>query len=139
MKPGIYKAQVIGAGMTTDSKGLPRPFMKLKTAEGDITWYGSLSSDKAQEIAVKAVTEAGFHGKDWDDLAQGVSFFNEADFTVTVVEDEYQGKKSIRARWINSAKDIKSMSPLEVKSKVSSAGLFAKFKKPSTASDDLGI
>ena len=128
MLPGEYKAEVIGAGVRPDKNNEPQPFIKFKTDQGEITWFGNLKSVDSQAFAVKAAVTAGFHGNDWDQFAEGVAYFNEADIKITVVEEEYKGKTSLKVKWINSGKS-KSMSPIEVKSKISSAGLFAQTKK----------
>lgn len=129
MKPGKYEAKIVGAGVLPDQNNQPQPFMKFETSEGTIAWYGSLKSDKSQEIAVKAAVAAGFAGNDWDDFAQGLLHFKEAKFTITVAEETYNGKTRLKVKWVNPITESKAMSAVEVKSKISSAGLFAKQKK----------
>ena len=116
MKPGKYEAKLLGAGVLPDNSNQPQPFMKFETAEGSITWYGSLKSDKAQEIAVKAAIAAGFVGNDWDDFAQGLLHFKETKFTITVAEETYNGKTRLKVKWVYPLSDSKSKSASEVKS-----------------------
>lgn len=131
MKPGKYEAKIVGAGVLPDKNNQPQPFMKFETSEGPITWYGSLKSQTSQEIAVKAAVAAGFTGNDWDDFAQGLVHFKETKFVITVAEETYNGKTRLKVKWVNPIGEAKAMSAVEVKSKISSAGLFAKEKKDS--------
>jgi hypothetical protein len=139
MKPGRYTAKVIEAGVGQDKNNEPQPFMKLQTEAGEtITWYGSLKSEKAQEIAVKAAVTAGFTGRDWDDFSRGVSSFKTVSVSITVEDETYNGKTRTKVKWINPIKTMDYMSAAEVKAKVSSASLFAQIRsenkpsKPST-------
>ncbi|MCA6565829.1 MAG: hypothetical protein IM559_16910 [Pseudanabaena sp. M151S2SP2A07QC] len=130
MKPGKYIATVKQAGMVPDKNMNPQPFIQFTTEEGDITWYGSLKSDKSSEIAVKTAVTAGFTGNDWDDFAKGLTSFDGRKVQIeTAHETDLKGKKRLKVKWVNPLSSFNSMSAAEVKAKVSSSALFAEQKQ----------
>ena len=128
MKAGKFIAEVEQAGMIPDKNMKPQPFIQFKTEEGMITWFGSLNSEKSQEIAVKAAITAGFVGNDWDDFSKGKETFDGRKVMITCEEETYEGKTRLKVKWINPISNFESMSASEVKAKVSSAALFAETK-----------
>lgn len=105
LKAGVYEGKVFDAGMTTSKDGQPMPFMKLELGDDKtvMTWYGSLKSEKSQEIAVKAALAAGFNGTDWDQFDK--LNFKPTSFTVTLKEETYEGKTRLKIAYINPKKE----------------------------------
>lgn len=122
---GKYIAKAIEAGMSSDSKGNPRPFIRFKTEGGeDITWYGSITSAKAEEIAIEAVMRVGFTGKSWTDFGDR-TIDMETPVQLDVREEMYKDKKQIKVAFINRIRSVKVMDDAQVMMKT--AGSEQKF------------
>jgi hypothetical protein len=133
MKPGIYKAKLIGAGISPGSSDQLQPWMKFENEAGEtIVWYGHIT-EKAKARTAEALTWAGFTGVDWNDLSKGMSAFQPNEVMITVAEETYKGKTRTKVNWVNGLdhveKVVKMISAGEVKSKASDPGLFSKIRK----------
>jgi hypothetical protein len=129
MKPGEYAVKLVDAGMKDSHKGEPVPFLKFENEEGEhITWEGYLGSEKAKDFSIKNLFTAGFIGRDWDDMALGMTKFALIPLRITVIEETAKnGKKYTKVQWINGGKVMKKISQSEIKAKMSDKDIFSKY------------
>lgn len=128
MQAGEYLATVADVGIIPDKDLNPMPAVVFEIEGGEtIKKFFSLKSEKGAEFAVKAARTLGFTGSDWNEFK--IENMDGRKVMITVVEEEYNGKKMMKVQWINDVK--KTMSPEEVKAKLSNKALFAKFKAKS--------
>ena len=102
-----YQAKITDAGLMETKDGQAQPFMKFKCMSEDeqqeFTWFGSFKSQKATDIAIKALITAGFIGSDVDDLKGGLLMFKEAAIFCELEEDDRQ---RLKVKWVNGAAKV---------------------------------
>lgn len=109
VKAGSYEARVLDYGVGETKEGAPNIMIHFgfNDSDGDpheMTWFGSLKEGKAQEISLKALLTCGFTGNDPVELADGIHsgvLDSIQPVRLTIDENEYQGKRSMRILWIN--------------------------------------
>lgn len=103
---GTYRARVTSAAEVQfgyTSTGNEQIAVPLTITDGEhagttITWFGNFGSDKATEIALKALRACGWAGNDLSDLT-GIDTL-EVD---AVVEwEEYNGQSRMKVKWLNA-------------------------------------
>lgn len=138
--PGKYRGTVVKAGIMA-GKTNPQVFMEFETADGTITWFGSVT-EKSKEISIKALLAAGYSGQDWNGLTNGMKAFTPREVNLVVEEETYQDKARLKVKWVNEISESKFESMNASQITVSDRGLFQKLRaesgngKPKTGSDE---
>lgn len=113
LEAGYYTGKIVAYGMKETQKGdvAPTVGFLVKTPDGKVQklfWQGTLTSDKAADIALKALIVCGLQRyEDLDALADGpdsgvLDMEKDIDLTVELnVTDD--GKSYPRVSWINEA------------------------------------
>lgn len=95
---GKFRGVVVDAECGQSKKGAPQVVVEFQLETGDhIRWYGGLV-DKGRKHALKAFEALGFHGP-LSAVKQLVG--READLVLE--EEEWEGKKRVKVRWVNKA------------------------------------
>lgn len=63
------------------------------------TWYGSFKSERSEAKTIETLRLCGWRGDDLDNLA---SIDGSVQVSASCEEDEYQGQKTVRVRWLNA-------------------------------------
>lgn len=74
-----------------------------------MTWYGYLHTEKIFPMTMKALREIGFKGNDISDL----SSINDAQASLVVEVEEYEGKARSKIKWVNSPDGRPSLAPMD--------------------------
>jgi hypothetical protein len=110
---GKYRAQAREWSLGKAGTGNPQVgvMFDLLDHEGEqLTWYGSFT-DAALPTTVKALQAMGWQGADIRELAQPTTKLDQE--VVLVVEwDEYNGKRSLKVKWVNSMGGLAMKEPL---------------------------
>lgn len=109
IKAGTYEAKVVDYGVTKTKKGDPMVMVRftIYDAEGsahNITWYGTFSSPKSQEISSEALAVCGMKTKNFAELANGAGsgvLDQNKVVQLTVVNEEWEGKTRTKVKYIN--------------------------------------
>ncbi len=118
MEAGRYKARAVSAGLGYTSGDKPQVAVELQITEGDaagelVTWFGYFT-DKTHERTFSALRTLGWQGDDLSDLT-GIDA-NEV--SITMKEEEYEGKLALKVAWINPLGGVglkKPMTPAQAK------------------------
>lgn len=105
-----YTARIKDYGIGTTKAGDPKAMVMFtfKDENGtsvDMTWSGSLREGRAREITIDALLVCGLKGNDLSKLAQGAEsgvLDLNRDLSITVEEEEYNGKTYKKIKWINA-------------------------------------
>lgn len=129
VQPGKYLAKIEDYGFSEKGSAI----VSFQTIEGDIiAWFGSFNGG-AKEYTIQTLLKLGFRGKTGQELAQGKgsNWLDEGkDFEIVVVQEEYQGKKRNKIKYINipgHQKELKKMSLDQAKIHVGGLNLAADF------------
>lgn len=131
MKPGRFSCRINDYGI--NQKGTPFVQFKLSESGETITWYANVAKEgKGREIAVKSLLKMGFSGKTGAELSSGMRshVLNEnVEYEITVKEDTYQGKTSLKVNYIGIAGEnsVKKMDAQEAKIFIGGLNLSADF------------
>jgi hypothetical protein len=118
IEEGTYRAKSRRAqlGMTgTGKEQVGIEWLLLDGTDRRITSYHYFSSDKAIEISMEALRNAGFRGMDLSDL----SSLTDREDTPTpecelvIVHEEYNGKTSAKVRFVNAGGGLAMANPLD--------------------------
>lgn len=115
--PGQYIGAIEDYGISKSSKDQPQAFIKFKINKGEgegfvnLTWFGGLSEKVPQgkekspaQWTVGTLLDCGFKGQEIEDLAfgpAGESIQLGKEMSVTVQDNEYEGKLTSRIQWVN--------------------------------------
>lgn len=134
-----YAATLVDAGLTESKSGNPTVFLTLEVTDDAggkqrLIWNGHLT-EKAQEQTIKTLIGAGFSGDDVADLNKGLIMFAPKPLTVVMEEHTYEGKTTMRIKYVNGGGTLKAFKGQAPKM----AALFSKVraemgvKKPAAA------
>lgn len=106
---GTYEAKIQDYSVGETKKGDPMAMIRFQIfdAEGvahSITWYGTFSSPKAQEITCEALAVCGWTTKNPADLAKGAGsgvLDEKRTVSLTIAPDTYNGKTRMKVKYIN--------------------------------------
>lgn len=101
---GTYRARPKSATLSVSGSGKEQVSVVFDLLdpgfEGQtLQWWGYFSSDKAVEIAVKALRTCGWQGNDLQDLT---SVDPECEVELVVELEEYEGKTRPKVKWVNA-------------------------------------
>ena len=110
MKAGVYEAKVEDYAVGKTKKGDPMVMVRFQVynTEGEshtVTWYGTFSSPKSQEITFEALAVCGMKTKNPAELTKGKGsgvLDEKKIVTLTLVSEEWEGKSRIKVKYINS-------------------------------------
>lgn len=111
IKAGVYEAKVSDYGLTTTKKGDPMAMIRFQFVDGDgashfITWYGTFTHEKAQEISCEVLALCGYASTNLADLAKGAKsgVLNENKVvSITLAPEEWEGKSRMKVKYVNPA------------------------------------
>lgn len=63
------------------------------------TWYGGFKTERSEAKTIETLRLCGWRGDDFEDLS---TIDGTAQVSVVCEEDEYQGQRSVRVRWLNA-------------------------------------
>lgn len=110
MQAGQYEAKIVDYGAGETSKGTPRIFVKFEVVDGNplggekIFWHGYLSAG-AINNTLKALLVMGCTSPDLEPLKNGPEsglLDMDTPVSITVEEEEYQGKITPKVKWVNA-------------------------------------
>lgn len=110
IKPGTYEAKVVDYGVAKTKKGDPMVMVRFAvypsetSVSQNITWYGTFSSPKAQEITSEALAICGMKTKNFAELANGAGsgvLDEKKVVSLTIVQEEWEGKTRTKVKYIN--------------------------------------
>jgi hypothetical protein len=104
IEAGRYTVRPLRSVPTETKEGKPQICITIRHLEGEHAgredqWYGGLGTDSAAENTAKTLRDLGWTG---DDITQ-VTFAGDAVASAVYEEDEYDGEKRIRLRYLNAA------------------------------------
>lgn len=107
--PGKYTAKISNYGITPTKSGDPQiavlfDFNDQDGTPHEITWFGSLNGEKAQEITSKACLTMGLVGNDLGKIAAGVeggALDHETPVSIQIEPHTWDGKTVMRVKFIN--------------------------------------
>lgn len=102
LTPGTYRARAIDGDFGLSSKNTEQIAVRFQVTDGPnegatLTWYGFFNTPENAKRAMESLRRCGWRTDDVTDLAG----LGEKEVEVVVEEEEYQGKKRLKVRWIN--------------------------------------
>ena len=128
LQPGKYFARAIPESVqfgraTTGTEQIAITFrildgatMGAETGE-EITWIGALGNEKSLEITAKALRACGC--EDPEDLDSDATCIMRNVVELDIQADSYQGKNTLRVKWVNSPRRFAFKEALDAGSKAS--------------------
>lgn len=107
MKAGKHVAYPKEWGTSVSKNEKPFCFVTFDTELGTITWRQFLTTEKGAEFAVKALVLMGFMDEDLKYLNETDALDPEKAVSITVEEEEYEGKATFNVKWVNPKTTIK--------------------------------
>ena len=109
MIPGRYIGKIIDYGMGETQKGDPQVLVMFEFKDDEevnqrMCWFGTLKEGKGRQITIDTLLNCGFKGTELSVLADGVgngALDTEKELQLTVNENVYNGKKSLRIDFVN--------------------------------------
>lgn len=113
--PGKYKVlEIKDYGLTETADGKPRVEVVFEHQYGDstrtLTWRGYLT-EKSTDMTVEQLVRAGFKGNNLVALLEPGAFEKRDDVEIEVAQEEYDGKQSLKVKWINRKFTMKKIDP----------------------------
>lgn len=113
LHPGKFRMKARGAQLAYTKDDNDQVAVELVALDPDyagesITWFGSFA-EKAFDITISSLRNAGWQGDDLGDLS---SVADGQECVAVLVEDEYEGKLSLKVRWINAAGGVAVKKPM---------------------------
>ena len=128
LQPGKYFARAIPESVqfgraTTGTEQIAITFRILDSATmgaetgEEITWIGALGNEKSLEITAKALRACGC--EDPEDLDSDATCIMRNVVELDIQADSYQGKNTLRVKWVNSPRRFAFKEALDAGSKAS--------------------
>lgn len=115
LKPGKYKAKINEYGVTLTKAGQPQVRVQFSVENGEsISWFGGLASEAQQAITTKALFTMGANTSTIEKVELGKSggaLNSTKTYELVIEENEYQGKKSMRVKFINDPEKVSENAP----------------------------
>ena len=110
--PGTYTARALEADLGDTKKGDPQVAVLLQVVDEEfagetITWFGYFT-DKTKARTLESLRMLGWATDDLSDLA-GIS---DNEVKIVLEEDTYEGKTSLRVKWINRLGGLALKTPM---------------------------
>lgn len=138
--PGKYKAKIVDYGISESKAGLPIVNVRFGFGDHTLNWIGSLNEGKARQITVENLMKMGMTDADsMADMADGPSsgvLNTEKELEIDVQTETYDGKTTLRIKWINELGFRNSMTKDTFKAKLAAMnmkGTFALVKENNKA------
>lgn len=100
-KVGTFKAKALRFKTDPSSGGTPRVSVEFSVTEGpeagSTIWWDGWLTDKAQERTCESLMHCGWTGADFETLPG----LGTQDVELVCEEEEYQGKKTVKVKWVN--------------------------------------
>lgn len=153
MTEGKYTAKIVNYGLSETKAGDPQAFVEFQlTDDGSKwTWFGGTKSEKQAEISAKTLVDMEFSGNNFSDLMKPNMLNTTLVYTLVIVEETYNGKKSFKVKFVNrphqgpksiadtnAAKKADMFSGMLAKAKAQ-AGIKPKVKNHAPGADDVGF
>jgi len=107
--PGTHKARAVSAAMEkSQSKGTEQVRVTFRVGDDTIDWYGYFG-ENSEKRTLESLMLCGWDGQDF------VTFngITQNDVNLVCEEEEYEGKKRVRACWVNDPNRTVGGKPME--------------------------
>ena len=139
IRPGKYHASVVDYGISATKNGQPMVNVKFQFGEHSLIWYGSMNEGKALEITMKTLLTLGLSSAEKvADLALGAVakvLDTDKQVEIDVQPDTYDGKTTLKIKWVNEIGFKNTMSKEEFKAKLATMNIRGSF---ALAKENLG-
>lgn len=129
--PGKYKAKISDYGISENKSGMPIVNVRFQFGDHSLNWIGSLNEGKARQITVENLMKMGLvDGDKMADMADGPSsgvLNMDKELEIDVQPDTYEGKTTMRIKWINEMGFRNSMTKEDFKAKLAAMNMKGSF------------
>lgn len=110
---GTVRARAIDGELGFTKAGKPQVAITFEILEGEdsgrnITWYGYFT-EATKERTIESLRYCGWKGDDLSDLS---SINGEAEVSLVIEHDEYEGKTRAKVQWVNSGGGARLAKPM---------------------------